>query len=157
MDACTDTTPTELPLTDDNVPGDYEVIAGYEPETNVVPHSKIDLDMKEISDAIGNSFDFTQAKFVYQNGGGGLCTQAEIDAAVTGDSCNGKTTADAKGNSVKGSGAIRTLQGFATSGAAKMSTEKWWNVYKNYWLMTTTQTPTPWPRLMAPVQWPASR
>merc|ERR1719515_212138 len=108
-------------------------IAGYLPATSVVKHSKIDLDMKEISDAVGNSFDFTQAKFVYQNGGGGLCTQADIDAAVDGDSCTGKTTNDAKGNSVKGSGAIRTLQGFATSGAAKMSTEKWWNVYKNYW------------------------
>merc|ERR1719331_3275562 len=89
--------------------------------------------MKEISDAIGNSYDFTQAKFVYQNGGGGLCTQADIDGAVAGDSCAGKTTADAKGNSVKGSGSIRTLQGFATSGAAKMSSEKWWNVYKNFW------------------------
>merc|ERR1719482_1081797 len=71
--------------------------------------------------------------FVYQNGGGGLCTQTDIDNAVTGDSCNGKTTSDAKGNSIKGSGSIRTLQGFATSGAAKMSTEKWWNVYSNYW------------------------
>merc|ERR1719389_1577562 len=67
------------------------------------------------------------------NGGGGLCTQADIDAAVDGDSCQEKTTTDAKGNSVKGSGAIRTLQGFATSGAAKMSSEKWWNVYKNFW------------------------
>merc|ERR1719515_317562 len=108
-------------------------IAGYLPETSVVKNSMIDLDMKEISDAVGNSFDFTQAKFVYQNGGGGLCTQADIDGAVDGDSCKGKTTAGAKGNSVKGSGAIRTLQGFATSGAAKMPTEKWWNVYKNFW------------------------
>merc|ERR1719199_1429069 len=109
------------------------MIAGYVPTSGVVPHSMIDLDMEEISTAVGNSFDFTQAKFVYQNGGGGLCTQADIDAAVDGDSCFEKTTADAKGNSVKGSGSIRTLQGFATSGAAKMSTEKWWNVYKNYW------------------------
>merc|ERR1719261_1929511 len=133
-EACTDAKVTEDGLvTDDDVPGDFDMIAGYVPTTDVVPHSMVDLDMKEISDAIGNSFDFTQAKFVYQNGGGGLCTQADIDAAVAGDPCNGKTTADAKGNSVKGSGAIRTLQGFATSGAAKMSTEKWWNVYKNYW------------------------
>merc|ERR1719443_2712615 len=58
-------------------------IAGYLPATSVVKHSKIDLDMKEISDAVGNSFDFTQAKFVYQNGGGGLCTQADIDAATS--------------------------------------------------------------------------
>merc|ERR1719316_1044360 len=120
-------------VSDDDVPGDYEMIAGYVPTSGVVPHSKIDLDMKEISTAMGDSKDFTQAKFVYQNGGGGLCTQAEIDAAVAGDSCKDKTTSDAKGNSVKGSGAIRTLQGFATSGAAKMSTEKWWVIYKNYW------------------------
>merc|ERR1719316_2063336 len=119
-------------VSDDDVPGDYEMIAGYVPTSGVVPHSKIDLDMKEISTAMGDSKDFTQAKFVYQNGGGGLCTQADIDAAVDGDSCQGKTTDDAKGNSVKGSGAIRTLQGFATSGAAKMSSEKWWNVYKMY-------------------------
>merc|ERR1719207_284683 len=26
-----------------------------------------------------------------------------------------------------------TLKGFATSGAKKMSSEKWWNVYKSYW------------------------
>merc|ERR1719504_629177 len=120
-------------VSDDDVPGDYAMIAGYVPTSGVVPHSMIDLDMEEISAAVGNSFDFTQAKFVYQNGGGGLCAQADIDGAVAGDSCEGKTTADAKGNSVKGSGAIRTLKGFATSGAAKMSEEKWWNIYKNYW------------------------
>merc|ERR1719389_1243904 len=67
------------------------------------------------------------------NGGGGLCTQADIDAAVDSDPCFEKTTYDAKGNSDKGSGSIRTLKGFATSGAKKMSSEKWWVVYKNYW------------------------
>merc|ERR1719174_719607 len=120
-------------VTDDDVPGDFAMIAGYVPTSEVGPHSKIDLDMKEISDAIGNSYDFTQAKFVYEKGGGGLCNQTEIDNTNIVVSCNGKTTADAKGNSVKGSGAIRTLAGFATSGASKMSTEKWWNVYKNFW------------------------
>merc|ERR1719321_377790 len=109
------------------------MIAGYVPATDVVPHSKVDLDMKEISDAISNSFDFDQAKLVYMNGGGGLCTATDIAYASSFDPCKDKTINDAKGNSVKGSGAIRTLQGFATSGAAKMSSEKWWNVYKNYW------------------------
>merc|ERR1719171_425753 len=47
-------------------------IAGYLPATSVVKHSKIDLDMKEISEALGND-DFAEAKRVYQNGGGGLC------------------------------------------------------------------------------------
>merc|ERR1719159_1248574 len=133
MDACSDPKPKRVIVTDDDVPGDFDMIAGYVPTSEVVPHSMIDLDMKEISTAMGDSKDFTQAKFVYQNGGGGLCTQADIDAAVDGDSCQGKSTTDAKGNSIKGNGAIRTLQGFATSGAAKMSSEKWWNVYKNYW------------------------
>jgi hypothetical protein len=138
MDACTDPTPTTETVTDTDgyMSGvTFAMIAGYLPATNVVPHAKVDLDMKEISDAVAssNSFNFAQAKFVYQNGGGGLCTQADIDAGGAGNPCTGQTTNDAKGNSVKGSGAIRTLQGFATSGAAKMSTEKWWNVYKNYW------------------------
>merc|ERR1719235_1990849 len=72
------------------------MIAGYVPTTDVVPHSMVDLDMEEIAAAVGNSFDFATAKLVYQNGGGGLCTQADIDAAVAGDSCEGKTTGDDK-------------------------------------------------------------
>jgi len=117
MDACLD---------------NYEVIAGYEPATDVVPHSMVDLDMEEISTAVG-SYDWTQAEFVYSNGGGGLCSSDDITTTDTTDSCYGHTTADAKGNSIKGSGAIRTLQGFATSGASKMSAEKWWPIYSAYW------------------------
>jgi hypothetical protein len=107
-------------------------MANYMPETDVVPHSEVDLDMEEISTAAG-SYDWTQAEFVYSNGGGGLCSSTDITTTDTTDSCYGHTTADAKGNSIKGSGAIRTLQGFATSGASKMYAEKWWNIYKNYW------------------------
>merc|ERR1719316_2285741 len=67
-------------------------IAGYLPATSVVKHSKVDLDMKEIADAIGAG-NFTKAMFVYQNGGGGLCTQADIDAAtLASDPCTNKTT-----------------------------------------------------------------
>merc|ERR1719443_405528 len=126
----------------------YERIAMYEPATNVVPHAKVDLDMKEINDLVGNA-KFDEALFVYANGGNGKCTQAEIDAANnadtsaadekckdSSDSCCGMTTANAKGNSVKGSGSVRTLSGFATCGStceAKLGAEKWYNVYKNYW------------------------
>merc|ERR1719181_14886 len=114
----------------DNV--QYTPIAGYIPATNVVPHSMIDLDMDEISTACGVP-DFDQALFVYENGGGGLCSASDIATTVTTDSCYGHTTSDAKGNSIKGSGAVRTLQGFALAGASKMSAEKYWNLYKNYW------------------------
>ena len=107
-------------------------IAGYTPQTNVAPHSAIDLDMQEVANAASGG-DFAQAMFVYENGGGGKCTDAAIAAAVSGDACFGKTTDDAAGNSVKGSGSIRTLQGFATSGAAKMANEVWWPVYSAYW------------------------
>merc|ERR1719426_212277 len=115
--------------------GSYERIAMYEPETDVVPHSKVDLDMKEINDLVKTA-SFTDALFVYENGGGGKCSADDIANAATGDSCLSKTTDDAKGNSVKGSGAIRTLFGFAACGStceAKMGAEKWYNVYKNYW------------------------
>merc|ERR1711937_111721 len=132
MEACTDV----AVVTDETVPADTDdhvKIAGYAPATNVVPHAKVDLDMKEIADA-ASAFDYTQAKFVYEKGGGGLCAQTDIDNAADGtDPCFEATTSDPKGNSVKGSGSVRTLKGFATSGAAKMSAEKWWNVYKNYW------------------------
>jgi len=132
-DASTEVTPEEI--TDDTVGGDHALIAGYKPATDVVPHSKVDLDMKEINDLVGAA-SFPEALFVYENGGGGKCSADDISGAATGDSCNGKTTNDAKGNSVKGSGAIRTLYGFATCGStceAKLGAEKWYNVYKNYW------------------------
>jgi len=128
------------------------VLAGYTPATNIIPHSMIDLDQQEINNAVKsdgiNPVTFEQAWFVYTNGGGGLCTQGDIDTASClpedemamcskdgkqgCDSCCYKTTADAKGNSVKGSGSIRTLQGFATSGN-KMASETFYKLYKNYW------------------------
>merc|ERR1719484_333446 len=42
-------------------------------------------------------------------------------------------TTDVKGNSVKGSGAIRTIKGFATSGEAKMTKWTTYPVYKAYY------------------------
>merc|ERR1719197_1117426 len=130
MEMCTDVT-----VATDATPGEdtgSNLIAGYAPATNVVPHSLIDLDMKEINTLVGVTagpgVPYTDALFVYENGGGGKCSETDISGAVSGDSCFGKTTNDAKGNSVKGSGAIRTLHGFATCGSTcedKMKTEKW--------------------------------
>jgi len=110
----------------------YDIIAGYTPATDVTAHSMVDLDMDEISSAAG-SYDFDQAMHVYENGGNGLCSADDITTTVTTDSCYGHATTDAKGNSVKGSGSIRTLQGFATSGDSKMSAETWFPIYKSYW------------------------
>ena len=40
---------------------------------------------------------------------------------------------DPKGNSVKGSGAIRTIEGFATSGPSKMMAEETYLTYRDYY------------------------
>ena len=89
----------------------------------------INLDQQEVSAAAGAA-DFVEAMRVYANGGGGLCTQADVDDEAT-NQCT--AVGDVKGNSVKGSGAIRTIQGFATSGTKKMSDETNRNTYRDYW------------------------
>ena len=107
-------------------------IAGYLPATDVVPHSMIDLDQQEISSAAGEGTDagFDEAIRVYQQGGGGTCTASDVaDEAI--NQCN--AVGDPKGNSVKGSGAIRTIEGFATSGPTKMMEEPTYITYKDYW------------------------
>ena len=110
----------------------YASIAGYVPASDVVPHSMIDLDMKEIVDAVGlgTTAGLAEAIRVYKEGGGGLCTAADV-ADTTILQCT--ATTDVKGNSVKGSGAIRTIQGFATSGEAKMTKWTTYPVYKAYY------------------------
>ena len=90
----------------DGAAGDYalavtcetEPIANYVPETDVASHAMIDLDMEEIS-AAASSHDWTQAEFVYSNGGGGLCTSADVTTTDATDSCYGKEEwADARGS-----------------------------------------------------------
>ena len=107
----------------------YASIAGYVPASDVVPHSKIDLDMEEIVSAVGNN-DITEAIRIYTSGGNGLCSAADV-ADTTIVQCT--ATTDVKGNSVKGSGAIRTIKGFATSGEAKMTKWTTYPVYKAYY------------------------
>jgi hypothetical protein len=58
----------------------YECCAGYEPISNVVPHSRIDLDQAEMEDHLANR-DFEAAKSIYMLGGNAGAT-AEIGVTV---------------------------------------------------------------------------
>ena len=115
-------------------------IALYEPTSNVVPHSKIDMDQAEIDTAVG-VLDFDEAMRVYAYGGGGACDATDVLTTDPDSAClpaNGGAVGTPKGNSVKSSGAIRTLQGFATAGDAKMGktgdyAEHWFPIYQAYW------------------------
>ena len=71
--------------------------------------------------------------FVYTNGGGGKCTQADVD-----DTANGWCTAvdDAKGNSLKSAPTIRHLKGFATKDYSQYTgdyAEQLPPIYTAYW------------------------
>ena len=127
-------------------------IAGYEsPFGRARPHSKIDLDMEDGSEqwrVDHSATDGTQttwrddALFVYTNGGGGKCTQADVD-----DTANGWCTAvdDAKGNSLKSSPTIRHLKGIATKDYSPLTgdyAEQLPPIYTAYWTangMTATE------------------
>ena len=82
------------------------------------------------------------ALFVYTNGGGGKCTQADVD-----DTANGWCTAvdGAKGNSLKSAPTIRNLKGFATKNYASLTgdyAEQLPPIYTAYWTangMTATE------------------
>jgi len=94
--------------------GSWQTLAGYQTASDVGPHSMIDLDMAEIETAVGtyatNANWLTEALMIYTNGGNG-----------------------GNGNSIKGSGAIRHIKGFATSGEAKMMGWTTYPVYKAYY------------------------
>ena len=81
----------------------YAKIGEYTPGINVVPHSRIDLDMRDIDTFIGAQ-NWTAAKHVYTIG-----------------------RWSAKSSS------MRTLQGFSTGADAKMSGEPLYKMYKAYW------------------------
>jgi len=113
----------------------YASIAGYVPASDVVPHSKIDLDMEEIVDAVGlgTAAGITEAIRIYTDGGGGLCLQTDVDAATAGTATTWCTdTTKALGNSQKSS-SVRTIKGFATSGQDKMTGWTTYPVYKAYY------------------------
>ena len=64
------------------------MLAGYQSASDVEQHSKIDLDMEELETKVGeyatNANWVAEAMFIYENGGGGLCQQTDVDAARAG-------------------------------------------------------------------------
>ena len=97
--------------------GSWSMYAGYEPASDVGSHSMIDLDMAEIETAVGTYATSTvwisDALFIYDVGGNG-----------------------GNGNSVKGSGAIRTIKGFATKDYSVFTgnyAEQLPPIYTAYW------------------------
>lgn len=89
----------------------FTYIAGYEPQSEVRNHSKVDLDVKDILAGIGVMKD---GKNLGDATGTGWTDNAAAAAELKAIYKSGK-------NSVKGSGAIRTLAGFSTGAATKSS------------------------------------
>ena len=83
---------------------DYLPIAGYSPVSDVIMHSRIDLDLRDLKTELLEE-DWIQSFDVYSNGG----------------------------NSIKLSGSIRTLQKFSTSAPNKMIAEPYYQLYSSYW------------------------
>ena len=92
--------------------GSWQMLAGYQTASDVGRQAKIDLDMEELETFVGQFATSTtwrtDALFVYENGG----------------------------NSVKASGTIRTLKGFATKDYASKTgdyAEQMPPIYTAYW------------------------
>merc|ERR1719271_1087683 len=121
--------------------GLWQKIAGYESASDVEQHSKIDLDMQEFEDKVGeystNANWISEAMAIFDNGGNGLCVNAD-------DNGIGCAAGEAWGNSLKSS-SIRTLKGFATKDYAALTgdyAEKLPPIYTAYWTkngMTATE------------------
>ena len=93
-------------------------MAGYKSASDVGPHAKIDLDMAEFETMVGNydtdSDWITKAMFIYDMGGGDLCSADDVAAATAGTATTWCADTDTPlGNSQK-STSVRTLKGFAT-------------------------------------------
>ena len=112
--------------------GSWQTLAGYRSASDVEQQARIDLDMEELEYKTGehayNANWITEALFIYENGGNGLCVNANengIGCAVGG----------AKGNSLKAT-SIRTLKGFAIKDYASETgdyAEQLPPVYTAYW------------------------
>merc|ERR1719271_1145907 len=112
--------------------GLWQKIAGYESASDVEQHSKIDLDMQELEDKVGeydtNANWKTEALSIFDNGGNGVCVNDN-------DNGIGCVAGGAWGNSLKSS-EIRTLKGFATKDYAALTgdyAEKLPPIYTAYW------------------------
>ena len=100
---CQDALPTTLAGPGAPVATD---IAGYQTLTDVTNHSRVDLDQRDMEVYLDlPTADFVSAKNAYEVGG----------------------------NSVKSSGAIRTLAGFSTGAPGKLDGETLYELYKAYW------------------------
>ena len=86
--------------------GAWQTLAGYQTATDIDRPSRIDLDMDELETKVGeyatNANWVAEAMFIYENGGGGLCSQADVDDPAI---IQCYVVGGPKGNSVKGSGA----------------------------------------------------
>jgi hypothetical protein len=85
------------------VAADFTHVAGYHPTGDVTAHSMIDLDIQQLQNHVDSS-NFTGAYKWYSEGG----------------------------NSLKTSGATRTVQGFSTS-SDKLQDEPWYQVFRDYY------------------------
>ena len=83
---------------------DYISMSGYTPTSNVISHSKIDIDIKMIDEYLQIS-DYNNSMLIYMNGH----------------------------NSIKSSGKFRTLSGFSTSAKNKMISEEIYQLYSTYY------------------------
>jgi len=120
----------------------YTDLAGYSTASDVAPHALIDLDMAEFETAVGlhdtSATWIADATFIYEKGGGGLCSTADVTAGTATDSTTTPwctDTTQALGNSQK-STAVRTLKGFATkdySGYTGNYAEEMPPLYTAYW------------------------
>ena len=107
--------------------GSWSMYAGYEPASDVGPHSMIDLDMDEIESALGAD-DFNEALRIYESGGNGFCMNDN-------DNGIGCAAFEAWGNSLKAT-SIRTLKGFAIKDYASETgdyAEQLPPIYTAYW------------------------
>jgi len=100
--------------------GSWQEMAGYKSASDVGPHAKIDLDMAEFETTVGTHGTdadwITKAMFIFDNGGGGLCSASDVTAGTAAGSTTTPWCTDttkALGNSQK-STSVRTLKGFAT-------------------------------------------
>ena len=123
-------------LLDDNVTCVFApaglVIAGYGAfSPDVAALSYVDKDFQEFED-LADAHDWQEAKFLYENGGGGgNCTLDQIlDPASA--SCFGKNHTDAAGNVVLDNGDVLTIQALATAGPDLMTNETYWTLYRDY-------------------------
>ena len=56
---------------------DYSKMAGYSPVSNVITHSKIDLDLRDLKAQL-DVYDFSEAENVYSNGGNSVKSSGSI-------------------------------------------------------------------------------